>query len=180
MNIFQFKSIQKQLSLSEKQELYVRNNIPILSQSPGICILCAYENDTQILEMLETIDQYQGRIKRIRLLVYVPLKKNPSILQKSLFIEPVLKNDINFFGKLKGNTKQNIQSNHYDILINTITGTHRLISDFIALFIHADFKISRSEESAAIYHLTIPLETESSLSYYLETIEKYTNKLNGK
>lgn len=180
MNTFQHRSIQKQLNAFAKKEFVSPNTIPILSQSSSIGILCVYENDSQIHEMLETIDLYQGRIKRIRLLVYVPLKKNPPILQKSLFIEPILKNDINFFGKLKGEVKHNLQSNRYDILINTVTGTHHLISDFISQFIDADFKISRTESCSPFYHLTLQMDAASSLADYLEAIEKYTNKLNGK
>lgn len=180
MNIFQYRYIRKQLKVAEKQELYVRNSIPILSKAASICILCCYESDEQIIDILQTINQYQGQIKKIRLLVYLPVKKTPQILQRSLFIQPISKNDISFFGKFKSEAKHDIQTHDYDILINTVTGSHATIADYISTFIHVDFKITCSLKNTNLYHLTLQLEENQSLAYYLDTIEKYTLKLNGK
>lgn len=180
MNIFQYKYIRKQVRASEKQELFVREGIPILSKAASICILCSYENDEQILDMLKTINQYQGQVKRIRLMVYVSQKKLPPILLKSLFIQPVLKKELGYFGQFSAEAKHNIQIQNYDIFINTISKTNTMIANYISSLIKADFKITRSLEHAKLYHLTLPLDEEQSLEYYLDTIEKYTAKLNGK
>lgn len=180
MNAIQIRSIRKQIKIFEKKDSFIPSCIPILTQSMSVCILCEYQSDDQIRNILDAINQYQGQLKRIRLLVYVPLKKNPPVLERSLFIEPITKNDINFFGKLKEEAKENLQSNHYDMFINSITGSNILLSDFFSIHLDADFKITRSEESCRIYHLTLPLEPDASFIYYLETIEKYTNRLNGK
>ncbi|MDD3281632.1 MAG: hypothetical protein PHC83_08700, partial [Bacteroidales bacterium] len=143
MNIFQYKYIRKQLRASEKQELFVRAGIPILSKAASICVLCSYENDEQILDMLKTINQYQGQIKRIRLMVYVSQKKLPPILLKSLFIQPILKKELGFFGQFSAEAKHNIHMQNYDILINTITKTNTAIANHISSLIKADFKITR-------------------------------------
>lgn len=180
MNAIQIRSIRKQIKNFGKKDSFVSTHIPILTQSMNVCILCEYQSDEQIRTILDTLDKYQGRLKRIRLLVYVSLKKNPPILERSLFMEPISKNDISFFGKLNEDIKNKLQSNHYEMFINSITGDNVLLSDFFSIFLNADFKITRSEESCRIYHLTLPLESEASFAYYLETIEKYTNRLNGK
>ncbi len=180
MHYFQLQSIQHYLKASKKKELLTQKHIPIFSQVSKVCILCIYENDSQIREIIETIDRYENRQKKIHLFVYVPLKKTPSILQKSLFIDSILKSDITFWGKVNSKIKQKLWSQRYDILINANFQSHKPITHLLSLLTKADFKITNSEDYAHIYHLRLQMKTDDSLSYYIDTIEKYTKKLNGK
>ncbi|HON20002.1 MAG TPA: hypothetical protein PLF32_04390 [Bacteroidales bacterium] len=180
MHFFQSQSIQRYLKASRKKEFLLHSDIPIFSKALSICLLCVYENDEQIAEIIETVKRYEGNQKRIRILVYVPLKKNPPILQDSLFIDTVLKTDITFWGKLKSNLKRNLWSYRYDLLINANYQSNNIITNLLSLTIKANFKITRSEAYPHIYHLNLQMKEEDSLSHYIDTIEKYTNKLNGK
>jgi len=179
VNTFQKRYFQKQLKAAKKQILYTSEKIPLLSQAGSICVLCCYESDEQILEILNTINTYQGSQKKIRLLVYVPSKNCPLMLKNSLFVQPVFSSDFNLFGRPKENIKQYIKASRFDIFINAASKHCVLISDYISLLVSAGFKIGRTSENTHLYHLTLQMEADTSLAYYLNNIEKYTLKLNG-
>lgn len=179
MNTFQKKYFQKQIKLAKKQVLNSTEKIPVLSQSNNICILCCFENEEQMQEILHVINKYQGSQKKIRLLVYVNASTCPLMLKNSLFVQPILSSDFNFFGQPKENIKQYMNTFGFDIFINTASSDCALISDYLSQLISAEFKIGRTSENTHLYHLILQIEANANFTYYLETIEKYTLKLNG-
>ena len=180
MNTFQKKYFLKQIKLAKKQALNRAEKIPVLSQSNNICVLCCFENEEQMQEILHVVNKYQGSQKRIRLLVYVEAKNCPLMLKNSLFVQPVLTSDFSFFGRPKENIKQYLKTSDFDILVNAATADCALISDFLSQLTSAEFKIGRASENTHLYHLILQIESNTNLTYYLETIEKYTLKLNGR
>ena len=154
--------------------------IPILSQASNICMLCCYENDEQMLEILNTINTYQGSQKKIHLLVYVSSKNCPLMLKNSLFVQPVFPSDFNILGKPKEGIRQYMKTSRFDIFINAASKHCVFISDYLSRLVSADFKIGRSTENTHLYHLILQIETDVPLTYYLNNIEKYTLKLNGR
>lgn len=180
MNTFQKKYFLRQIKLAKKQALNRIEKIPVLSQSNNICVLCCFENEEQMQEILHVINKYQGPQKKIRLLVYVDAKYCPLMLKNSLFVQPILTSDFNCFGRPKENIKQYMKTSGFDIFINAASADCALVSDYLSQLISAEFKIGRTSENKHLYHLILQIEANANFTYYLETIEKYTLKLNGR
>jgi hypothetical protein len=178
VNIFQKRYFSKQIDLLSGNQGNNKVNLHILSQTDNVCIFCCYQNDDQINQIIDSMNKMGNGFKKKQLIVYVPLKKCPDILKRSLFIVPVLKTDVNFLGKLSNNVLSSLKSLRYNILINFMS-TPSLIDHYFMSLIPAELKIGRDVESSNIYQLIIQLDKDVSFDEYLENIEKYTTRLNG-
>ena len=179
MKTFQKKYFQKQLKRGIHSSLPQSERIPMFTDVKNIGILCCYENDEQMREILDTISSWQTSQHKMQLIVYIPFKNYPPILKNNLFVQAIFQSDFSFFGRPKSSLKQQLQAMHYELFINATNKPNGLVADYIAQCISADFKIGYDAENNHLYQLTLHMDEKYTFADFIHMIEKYTAKLNG-
>ncbi len=149
--------------------------IPQLKECKSVCFFYVYRQEEQALRDIESFKKFH---KDIHVIMFVEGKPYLGPAFTKLNVSPFYEHYFNLFGRISADSRFNLLSQKYDLLINT-SPSLTLPEAMVHHMVQADFKIGRDGAFESISDISFLMDGEKTMDEYLQTIARYLNSLNG-
>ncbi|MBO4282139.1 MAG: hypothetical protein J5873_02980 [Bacteroidales bacterium] len=172
VNAFQRRYFARMLRVPSPR---VSEKVPTVERCGAVCLLCRYGSEADMLQQWEWFRNFHSNFQVV---LYYEGKPYQGLIFNKLDVHPFAASHFGLFGRVPAEVVSRLQSQSYDILVNTIEDMDDRMA-MVHRWIRADFKIGRDASYAYLNDLSLRMAPGADTQAYLKTVKEYLNTLNG-